>query len=533
MDVAAELLKQGKTRELWDRCCGFIDLNMEQFMTIQRRLLLEQIEFLKNCELGKRLMRGAEPRSVEEFRQQVPVTAYSDYAPYLLDKREDVLPVKPILWQCTSGRSGEYPHKWVPITRRMYDEMGDLMIALSLFASCEDRGDVVIEEHDKVIYGVAPPPYVSGSYFRKIAEIGINDILPPIEEAEKMGFEERIEQGFKLGLSEGIDVVSAINSVLVAIGERFGQGSGIKRAAALLKQPKILLRLLRAVAKSKLAGRPLLPRDIWSLKGIIAGGTDNIIYREKIKYLWGRYPLDTYGGTECLLTATQTWDYDTMTFIPHLNFLEFMPESEWNSWLMDKTYRPELLLLDEVQAGENYAVVITNFFGGAFVRYFPGDAIRIMSLRNERCNINIPQMLFDSRIDGIIDVAGFTRLTEKVVWQAIENSRLAYQDWAIRKESSGEKTVLRLYIEPKQDIEFNENQVADIIHEQLKSLDKDYASLEPMLSLKPLKVTVLPHGTFQTYIARQQAAGADLAHLKPPHVNPTEEQIGKLLTPQT
>jgi hypothetical protein len=531
MEIAAELLKQGKTKELWERCCGFIDLNMDQFMNIQHQLLLEQIELLKNCELGKKVMRGAQPSSIEEFRQQVPITTYSDYAPYLLEKREDVLPEKPILWQRTSGRSGEYPCKWVPITRRMYDEMGDFILGLFLFASCKDRGNIILEQDDKILYGLAPPPYTTGSYFRKLSEMGIFDVLPPLDEAEKMGFEERIEKGFRLGLSEGIDVMGALNSVLVAIGERLGQGGGIKRAATILNQPKTLLRLFKAVAKSKLAGRPLLPKDIWSLKALVAGGTDNVIYREKIKYLWGRYPLDAYAFTEGLILATQTWDYDTMTFSPYLNLFEFMPEREWNNWLMDKTYRAELLLLDEIQAGETYAVVVTNFKGGAFVRYFPGDAIKIRSLRNERLNINIPQMLFDSRIDGIIDIAGFTRLTEKVVWQAIENSALVYHDWAIRKEGVAEKPLLHLYIEPKQGTELTEDQVAASIHEQLKRLDSDYASLETVLDLKPLRVTVLPHGTFQAYILRQQAAGADLAHLKPPHVNPTEAQIDALLTP--
>ncbi len=531
MEVAAELLKQGKTKQLWERCCGFIDLNMEQFMNTQYQLLLEQLELLNNCELGKAVMRGAQPRSVEEFRRQVPVTTYSDYAPYLLEKREDVLPEKPILWQRTSGRSGEYPCKWVPVTRRMYDEMGDYVLGLFLFASCEERGEINIEEHDKLIYGAAPAPYTTGSYCRKIVEMDIFDVMPHLEEAEKMGFEERIEKGFRLALSEGLDVMGGISSILVTIGERLGQGSGSKRGASLLKQPKTLLRLLKAVAKSKLAGRSLLPRDIWSLKALVAGGTDNMIYREKVKYLWGRYPLDTYGNTESNVIATQTWDYDAMTFLPHINFLEFMPEREWNSWFMDSTYRPELLLLDEVQAGETYAMVVTNFLGGAFVRYFIGDAIKIKSLRNERCHIDIPQMLFDSRVDGIIDIAGFTRLTEKVVWQAIENSELVYQDWSIRKEAVGEKPMLHLYIEHKQDTELTEEHVAASIHEQLKMLDSDYASLETILDLTPLRVTILPRGAFQAYISRQRAAGADLAHLKPPHVNPTEAQIEALLTP--
>ena len=529
MPSAIELLREGKTRELWQKCCGFLDLSMEQFMTIQHQMLLEQIELLKRCELGNQVMRGAKPSSVEEFREQVPITTYADYAPYLLEQREDMLPEKPLLWQRTSGRSAEYPAKWVPVTRRMYEELGDIFVAVFILASCQDRGDVILEEHDKLLYGLAPPPYVSGSYLRRLAETGIFDFLPPLDEAEKMSFEERIEQGLKMGLSEGIDVFPAIPSMLVAIGERFGQGGGLKRAAAMLTKPKMLPRLLKALVKSKLARRRLLPKDIWSLKGVIAGGADNEIYRQKVKDLWGRYPLDVYGSAEAGgMITIQAWDYEGMTFVPHLNFLEFMPQSEWHQWLAEPTYQPTLFLLDEVQAGERYAVVLTNFRGGAFVRYFLNDIIKIESLRNERLNINTPQMTFDSRIDGIINIAGFTGLTEKTIWQAIENAGVDYQDWAVRKEA-GDK--LHLYLEPKQGVRIVEDEATAAIHEQLKKLDSDYADLETMLGLKPLEVTILPIGAFRAYIAKQRAAGAELARLKPPHVNPSEATIDKLLTP--
>jgi len=530
MATIAELLREGRTQDLWQRCCGFIDLSMAQFMNIQYQLLAEQIELLKRCELGRKVMRGADPRNVEEFREQVPITTYANYAPYLLEKREDVLPEKPIFWQRTSGRSGEYPCKWVPVTRRMYDELGDGFLAVFILATAKERGDVVLEEHDKLLYGLAPPPYVSGSYLRRVAETGIFDFLPPLDEAEKMDFEERIEQGFKMALSEGIDVLPAIPSVLVAIGERFGQGGGLKRAASALNKPNMLPRLIKALIKSKLAGRPMLPKDVWSVKGLVGGGTDNAIYREKIKDLWGMYPLDVYGGTEPVLIAIQTWDFEGMTFLPSHSFLEFMPEREGHKWLTDPIYRPPLFTLDQVQAGESYALVITSFRGGAFVRYFLGDVIKITSLRNERLNINIPQMVFDSRMDGIIDISGFTRLTEKTVWQALENSGLPYQDWAIRKEA-GEKPVLHLYIEPTESARISDDEATAIIHEQLKKLDSEYADLESLLGLKPLKVTVLPVGTFQAYVSKQRATGADLAQLKPPHVNPSEATIDKLLTP--
>ena len=94
MPKTIELLKEDNYEELWQKCCGFIDLTMDEFMTIQKRLLLEQLELLKRCELGRYIMNGANPYTVEEFQEQVPMTTYADYCPYLLEQREDILPAK-------------------------------------------------------------------------------------------------------------------------------------------------------------------------------------------------------------------------------------------------------------------------------------------------------------------------------------------------------------------------------------------------------------------------------------------------------
>ena len=47
MASEAKLFKQGRYDDLWQKCCGFIDLSLDEFMRIQRRLLLEQLELLK------------------------------------------------------------------------------------------------------------------------------------------------------------------------------------------------------------------------------------------------------------------------------------------------------------------------------------------------------------------------------------------------------------------------------------------------------------------------------------------------------
>jgi len=470
-------------------------------------------------------MNGAKPYNVQDLRERVPLTTYEDYAPYLIERREDVLPMKPAVWQYTSGKSGEYPFRWAPVTAEQLAAIAPLLFALVFFSSCKQRNEITFKAHDKILYGMAPPPYATGTMARLFPD-DLADFLPPIADAEKMSFEERIQRGFELALSEGLDICFALSSVALAVGDRFRQKSNNTNIKAWLKRPRALPRLIGGLIKSRLAGRTLLPKDLWSLKGLITFGIDSSIYREKIKEVWGKYPLEFHGCTEAVLIAMQTWDRQGMTFIPHLNFFEFIPEDESIKSRENATYQPSTLLMDEVKPG-NYELVITSFHGGPFIRYRLGHLIKITSLRNEQLNIDIPQMVFLSRVDDQIDIAGFTRLSEKIIWQAIENTGLAYNDWTVRKEVK-EKPVLHLYIELQADGATAE-QVGTSIHAELKKLDTPYAELESFTGLRPLEVTLLPRDAFQLYTLRQQARGADLTQLKPPHINPPDATIDFLL----
>jgi hypothetical protein len=533
-----ELIRQGGDEKLWQMCCGFIDLSLEQFMAIQNGLLLEQIELLKNCYLGRKVMRGAMPETVEEFREQVPLTTYADYYAELSEKNENVLPAKPLVWQHTSGRSVEYslrlvPYKWTPLTARFCHEIGILMFGIGIFASCKARGDVSgAKEHAKTVYTVAPRPYTSGILAYIMKEESAPDFLPPLEEAEKMSFEARTELGFRQALSRGFDYFFGLPIVLVVLGEKFSQRSDPADILSLLSQPAALFRLVKGLAKSRMAHRPLLPKDLWSIRGIMCGGTDCAVLKEKIKGFWGRYPLDTYTCTEAGIISTQTWDYESMTFIPNLNFLEFIPEVEYSKWQSDKSYQPKTVLLDEVKAGENYETVITNFHGGPMVRYRMADIIRITSLRNEKLSIDIPQMTFEGRLDDVTDIGGLFRLSEKVIWRAIENTGIPYADWTARRETVDSRPVLHVYIELKDGYIASERGLATAIFEQLIKYDEGtfYGNLARALDPIPIEVTLLPIGAFDNYITKRRAEGADLAHLKPRHINPSDAELSLLIT---
>jgi len=118
-------------------------------------------------------------------------------------------------------------------------------------------------------------------------------------------------------------------------------------------------------------------------------------------------------------------------------------------------------------------------------------------------------------------------LDERMIWQSLEQSGIKYEEWSARKEYDGDKTHLRLYIELKENMEADK--IEQLVDQQLKIIDVDYRDMEAMLGMQPVRVTLLAKGAFQSYFQEKQKEGADLAHLKPPHMNASDKAIERLL----
>jgi len=213
--------------------------------------------------------------------------------------------------------------------------------------------------------------------------------------------------------------------------------------------------------------------------------------------------------------ATQAWDYNSMTFFPNLNFLEFIPEEEQLKMQMDRSYQPETLLLNEVNAGENYEIVITNFHGGSLMRYRVGDLIRITSLHNDETGIKTPQMAFERRVDDFINFY-VVALTEKSIWQAIDSTGVAYADWIAYKDP--ENLVLNIGLELKEGYQGDKEAIATSIYKKLLNPDNNRKGdgdeendLTEMADFS-VKIDLLPKGTFAGYIARRRQK-APISHI--------------------
>ena len=528
MTTFKELLAQGRNDLVWKKYCGYLDLSIEEFMEIQNRLLMEQVAFIKDSKLGRHFLGDEEISTPEDFRRIVPLTTYDDYVPFLMERDEGNLPKGKYFWAHTSGRSGKYPCKWIPYSQRNYDNLADVVISAMIQASCLEKGDVQIESGDVVLLATAPRPYTSGYISYATYEYADVQFVPPLDEAENMEYSERVEKGFMQAMNTGLDIFFGLALILGKMGERFASGSGGMKITKDLLKPRTICRLLSGYLKAKIQKRPLLPKDIWKLKGIMTGGMDTEIYRDRLEYYWGKKPLEGYACTEGGMIAMQSYNLKGMTFFPEMNFYEFISYEEHLKNKADPTYEPQTVLYNELTPGI-YEVVFTNLLGGVLMRYRIGDLIQVTALEDTEIGVKLPQFQFYSRADDLIDVGTMVKLTETDIWMAIEKTGIDYVDWTARKEIVNDESCLHVYIEPKQNSSITEKEALAVLQKTMAETNEEFSDTSKMLGSHIMHVTLLPSGAFNNYIQEQRAAGADLAHLKPPHMQPKDTIIARLL----
>lgn len=528
----SEMLQQEQYEEIWRKYCGFLELNMEAYMNIQNRLMEEQIGLWSDCELGRKILNGKKPKTIEEFRQMVPLTTYEDYADILLRKQAESLPGNPVIWIQTTWEGGRHPIKVAPYTRSMLDTFRNNVAACLLLATSTERGKFSYEEGDKMLYGLAPLPYATGLLPLLLGEETQISFLPEVKEAVNMSFSQRNKLGFKLALKKDVELFFGLGSVTYAVSQSLSSmsGGGSMDPSSLLQfKPSMLYRMVKAKHLCKKEKRALKPKDLFGLKGLMIAGTDNQCYKDELEDLWGIRPTEVFAGTEPTLVGTENWSRNGLYFFPDGCFYEFITEADMMRNEEDPSFVPPTCLMDEVQVGEKYELVLTVLKGGAFARYRCGDMYRCVGMGSRADQTTIPRFEYVDRVPSIIDIAGFTRISEAGIQNAIRLSRMPVHDWTATKEyNENNKPYLHIYLEVRKeafiDHAINPEILKDILSTYFKYIDQDYRDLKKILGMDPLVVTVLRCGTFDAF---SKMEGKRIRHL-----NPSRFDLTKLLSLQ-
>lgn len=509
----------------WKKHCGFLELSLDEFNTIQETLLKEGLELVSSSPLARRFLPSRRLNSSKEFRRRVPLTTYQDYEDSLGQKDESVLAQKPAVWAFTTASAGR--PKWAPYTDRALLHLLQHVLAALILACAREKYDVNVTTSDRVLYTVAPSPFLSGILARGLERLGFRGLPPQVH--DNLGFHAAVRESVRRALSEGCDIMVSLSAVTSRVAERISSMSSDSGSLwGNLSEPGMLLRVAKARVIGKLQRRPILPKDLWKLKGLVSWGIDTSLLRDKISRAWGVEPYEFMACTEVGILALQSWSKRAMTFVPAAAYLEFLPQWELDELGRDPSYRPRTVLLEELQVGERYEVVVTSFYGMPFLRYRTGLLIRVVALDNEREGIQLPQVELVGRSDGLIDIAGFTRLDEKTIWDSLLAAGIEHDNWSVRRENRDGEPVLALYIEVPDDA--NLERLRERVHASLKERDANYRDVEELLGMRPLAVRPLAKGTFEAYAqtAPGMAVERELAG-RVPKVNAPQEVIDKLV----
>ena len=438
----------------------------------QEELLRKKLVMLSNVSLGKEL--GASPAGFPKM----PITTYELYQKYFEAPRDgDLLyPVKEYVVAQTSGTMGKPKKYLIPKTAIAYNMMktGFAIIVVS----SHDGDRFTFELGDVVYTNLAGGSHITShavSIGRKYTSIFLSQCPDP-----DLSYREKVNYFVKN--HEGIDYAQMIVPTL--IDEVY---------------PRI--------------GKP------FHLKGFITQDSAAEVHKEEIRRITGNYPRVIYGATESLAISLPSVEYPGCFFFDwRMSHSEFIPEEErvpHDAGRVDEP--PETVSLMDVEAGERYQIVVTPYKTDV-TRYALPDVLECVADGDDVLGTSLPVFRYYARVDRLITLHNFTRIAEKEIVQVLEDAKIPFVDFVARREMEGTRDYMRLYVELSD--QMDEAEVFKRIHGGLLDFDRDWRDLTNFLEYVPLKMRLMPRGSFRRYLeAKGGMPRVDRMEMRDEHLN--------------
>lgn len=482
-----------------------IGLFMKYPHDVQAEWFDKLISTAKDTDWGKKY--GYESiRTVEQFKERVPVSSYENIKPYIDQLREgnqNVLWPGEIRWFAKSSGTTDNKSKFIPVSLESLEEChykaGKDMLSLycnnfpntSLFSG---RGLAIGGSHK--ISEISNASILEGDLSAIIIEnlpFWAEFIRVPRKSTALMdNWEEKIEMMAAETIPHNVTNLSGVPSWMLLL----------------------LKRVMEKTGKSDLS-------EVWpNLEVYFHGGVNFDPYREQFRQLIRSSSMsymETYNASEGFFgIQDRSGSNELLLMLDYGIFYEFIPAEN----LGDE--HPKSAGLDEVNTETNYAMVIST--NGGLWRYLIGDTIRFTSLDPFRIKIT-------GRTKNFINVAGeevivdnaekalavackkchavVTEFTAAPVFYKEENR--AAHEWLIEFES--EPTDLEYFTET--------------LDNALKSLNSDYeAKRFHDMILRPPVIRKVPPQTFYKWLKIKGKLGGQN---KVPRLSNTRDYIEEIV----
>lgn len=443
-------------------------------------------------------------KNKDDFRNKVPVFHYEDLRSYLdkiiIDKQQNILWNKPIHWFAMSSGTTEDKSKYIPVTRESltngHYRCGEQLLAIYAQTNRQTRffaGKTLLLGGSKQINNIG-----DGIFTGDISAILIKNVY---------FWTKRSRTPEKISLiPDWEEKLDALTTYAIKNDIR-----------AFMGVPSWLLVLLKKIKAE--TGRELT--DIWpNLEVFFHGGVAFTPFESQYKKLItnpNMYYWETYNASEGFFGVQYNNESkDMLLMLDSGIYYEFVPMSEWQST------NPKTLTLDEVQVGQNYALLIST--NGGLWRYMIGDTIEFTSTSPYLFKIT-------GRTKHFINAFG-----EELI---IENAEKALKEACVATNAQiKEYTAAPVYFGDNNTgahewlIEFEEEPhdlslFTRILDDSLKKTNSDYeAKRSYSLSLGMPIVRNLPKGTFDSWLKHLGKLGGQN---KVPRLSNNRDYIDKLL----
>ena len=508
------------------------------------RLLFSILRRNRNCEFGKE-HNFRNIHSIEEFRSCVPISEYKDYdraISRMEQGQRNVLTSYSVRsFAKSSGSVGKI--KRIPITRPHINVYMRYTLTRALaLADIRHRELYKRPLPSGKIFGAlcSETRIVNGVRYSNVADLGARHLrfiypyiltipLRTLLPLEGNGFvycyirfslaQENVSYFFTVFLSDCVYIMDYIDKNREMLLRDIGNGTidesidlepSVRRH--LEKKIKPLPQRAAFLREEFEKGKdPGLVRRIWPKMQVYSaiGSATFYPYKHIVDSCAGNIWHDNliYGASEGLFAATDSLDSERYLLLADSCFYEFIPEGEENA---------VPLLLDELEVGKEYEIVITNQAG--LYRYRIGDIVRILGYKGET-----PYLVFSRRRGELINICG-EKTTEEEMQHVIDllgkESGCSILNWAVCADDSDLVRCYMILVENDRGKDLSV--YSQWIHSQIAQANTRYADMSAFIG-RAVILNQMP-GTHAQWREQRLSNGTSAAQYKPVHILNTEEK---------
>ncbi|MBK7269921.1 MAG: GH3 auxin-responsive promoter family protein [Flavobacteriales bacterium] len=422
----------------------------------------------------------------DQFRERVPLQDYNDVRPYVDRLRrgeQNLLWPTDVKWFAKSSGTTQDRSKYIPVSREALEDChykgGKDLIALHYEQFPQSK---LFMGMSMVVGGSSTiERFRQDGYSGDLSSIIIQNLpiwveirrTPVIEVALMENWEEKIEQMARETMREDVRCIAGVPSWTLIILRRILELTGKRHMLEVW--PNLELFMHGGVSFRPYRGqfRELMPSPTMN-------------YQESYNASEGYFAIqDRHGADDMLLML----DYGI--------FFEFLPLDQVGS------EGPQTKLLHEVEAGKQYALVISTNAG--LWRYVPGDTVRFTSVAPYRIQVSGRTRSFINAFGEELIVENADRAIESAgkAMGAVVNEYTAGPIYMDGKGGGGHEWIIEFERLPE-----NADAFTDALDAELRNLNSDYdAKRKGDRAMQRPVVHAVPQGTFHTWMKQRGKLG--------------------------